>query len=449
MRNLQWGATGDDVKVVQQKLQDLGYYRGALDGRFGAGTRQAVMNFQRDNRLRADGIVGPLTYAALGVDATGSPAVPPGQAATGKTRKIALHIGVNNVDPAKYAGWDGRLNGCENDSDTMKSIAEIEGYEITQLKSAAATTGNILAAIQSAADNLAAGDTFLLTYAGHGGQVPNTGTDIETDAQDETWVLYDRMLIDDELEAAFTKFRAGVNIILLSDSCHSGTVYRNLFIPEQLEIASRKALFYQHLSVSRSLDVFTFPQPAQDREKSHDGNTSDHEQQSLFTRALQMSDSDSSKRGTAFRSATRTLTKVKRVPSLAERFGNTASNSRNTSDGNADQVVTRNMPIGINALVVQEQADTYAAIQAEVRSRGQVVANGVLIAGCMDNQLSQEVAGKGVFTTAVKSVWANNTFTGDFDAFHKSILPRMGANQTPELSAFGASPEVLLRSTPF
>jgi len=45
---------------------------------------------------------------------------------------------------------------------------------------------------------------------------------------DETWVLYDRQLVDDELYKIWSKFKPGVRILVLSDSCHSGTVPRDI-----------------------------------------------------------------------------------------------------------------------------------------------------------------------------------------------------------------------------
>ena len=45
---------------------------------------------------------------------------------------------------------------------------------------------------------------------------------------DETWVCYYRQFIDDELYELWGKFKAGVRILVLSDSCHSGTVLRNI-----------------------------------------------------------------------------------------------------------------------------------------------------------------------------------------------------------------------------
>ncbi len=65
---LRQGSTGGEVKEVQRRLKNWGYYTGAVDGVFGAGTRKAVIAFQKKNGLTADGIVGKSTYAALGMN---------------------------------------------------------------------------------------------------------------------------------------------------------------------------------------------------------------------------------------------------------------------------------------------------------------------------------------------------------------------------------------------
>lgn len=56
---------GDDVIVVQDRLVAWGYQPGPLDGVFGPRTHRAVLEFQRDRDLVADGIVGPLTWQAM------------------------------------------------------------------------------------------------------------------------------------------------------------------------------------------------------------------------------------------------------------------------------------------------------------------------------------------------------------------------------------------------
>ncbi len=140
----------------------------------------------------------------------------------------SLHIGLNRVDPAGYDGWDGQLNACEADAKDMNALAEKQQFETKLLLTAEATSDVILAAIDDAAAQLRGGDIFFLTYSGHGGQVPDTNGD-DADHKDETWVAYDRMIVDDELYARFGKFAEGVRIAMLSDSCHSGTVAKAMF----------------------------------------------------------------------------------------------------------------------------------------------------------------------------------------------------------------------------
>ena len=136
---------------------------------------------------------------------------------------ISIHIGLNSVDPARYNGWSGQLSGCINDARDMQTIARAMGYSPSLMTDSQATAANVVRAIGQAAQQLNAGDILLLTYSGHGGQVQDANGD-EPDGQDETWVLWDRMLIDDELYALWSRFRAGVRVFVLSDSCHSGTV---------------------------------------------------------------------------------------------------------------------------------------------------------------------------------------------------------------------------------
>ena len=137
----------------------------------------------------------------------------------------SLHLGLNRVEPTHYGGWDGALNACEADAKDMQAIAKKLGFKSDLLLTSAASSANVVSRLINLAATLAVGDILWLTYSGHGGQMPDTNHD-EADGQDETWVLFDRQLIDDELYALFAKFKAGVRIIVLSDSCHSGTVMR-------------------------------------------------------------------------------------------------------------------------------------------------------------------------------------------------------------------------------
>ena len=69
---LRVGSQGDDVIKLQRKLKHWGYYTGSVDGKFGAGTEQAVMYFQRKNGLTPDGVVGAATAKALGLSRSGA-----------------------------------------------------------------------------------------------------------------------------------------------------------------------------------------------------------------------------------------------------------------------------------------------------------------------------------------------------------------------------------------
>ena len=146
-----------------------------------------------------------------------------------KPKGISLHIGLNRVDPIHYAGWNGELEACENDARDMEPIAKGQGFATQSLLTKAATSTALLDAIEKAAARLVEDDFFLLTYSGHGGQINDANKD-EPDGLDETWVLYDRQLVDDELYAMWSHFRPGVRIFVVADSCHSGTMTKGMFL---------------------------------------------------------------------------------------------------------------------------------------------------------------------------------------------------------------------------
>ena len=62
---LKKGAKGNITKLLQEKLTKLGYNTNGVDGIFGNGTYNAVKQFQKNNGLSADGIVGQNTWSKL------------------------------------------------------------------------------------------------------------------------------------------------------------------------------------------------------------------------------------------------------------------------------------------------------------------------------------------------------------------------------------------------
>jgi N-acetylmuramoyl-L-alanine amidase len=63
------GSSGDAIRQIQQRLKDWGYYKGNVDGHYGAQTQDAVILFQKKHGITVDGVVGAQTAEKLGVAA--------------------------------------------------------------------------------------------------------------------------------------------------------------------------------------------------------------------------------------------------------------------------------------------------------------------------------------------------------------------------------------------
>lgn len=139
----------------------------------------------------------------------------------------ALLIGMGSVDAFHYGGWSGELKQPEQDVEIMKEIAASQGFEVQTLLSKEAIRENVVSSIKRIAEKMASTDLFFLYFSGHGGQIPDLNGD-EEDGLDETWCLYDGELLDDELYALWGCFKEDSRVIVISDSCHSGTVTKAL-----------------------------------------------------------------------------------------------------------------------------------------------------------------------------------------------------------------------------
>lgn len=154
-----------------------------------------------------------------------------GELAMNEPKSFSLHIGLNRVDPAAYSGWDGELGGCEADARNWMGLAQANGWEdVTLLLNEDATTKKVREWFLATAERAKPGARVLVTYAGHGGQVNDENGD-EPDRLDETWLLYNAQLVDDQLRYLLTQFDAGVRAVVVSDSCHSGSITRALRPP--------------------------------------------------------------------------------------------------------------------------------------------------------------------------------------------------------------------------
>jgi anti-sigma28 factor (negative regulator of flagellin synthesis) len=145
----------------------------------------------------------------------------------------ALCIGLNKVSTVHYGGWDGALSVCEKDARDIKNIAVKMGFTADILLTKDATSTNVLSKIDQAAATLKSGDIFFLYYSGHGGnEIPDINKDEieeladEVDGYDESWCCYDQQVIDDILYQRWFKFKPGVRILVVSDSCFSGDIVK-------------------------------------------------------------------------------------------------------------------------------------------------------------------------------------------------------------------------------
>ena len=139
--------------------------------------------------------------------------------------KRALCIGVNN-----YPGTHMDLAGCVNDANDWAAELASRKFEVTTLLDAQATKAAMSKAFKTIVGGAARGDTIVITFSGHGTYVPDLNGD-EVDGLDEGLCPYDLQtgggaLIDDEIQAIFAARAIGVRLVLISDSCHSGTVTR-------------------------------------------------------------------------------------------------------------------------------------------------------------------------------------------------------------------------------
>lgn len=144
--------------------------------------------------------------------------------------KLALHIGIN------YEGSDSELFGCENDANNMKRFTQnILGYNeenitlMTDNTDILPTYDNIMKYLHSIADktNTENVKELFITYSGHGSNIHDHSGD-ESDKKDECLIPIDYKkkgyIKDDDLHKVLAKINEKVNVIILIDACHSGTM---------------------------------------------------------------------------------------------------------------------------------------------------------------------------------------------------------------------------------
>ncbi|MGB7539728.1 MAG: caspase family protein [Anaerolineales bacterium] len=138
--------------------------------------------------------------------------------------KYALCIGIND-----YPGTESDLAGCVNDADDWSAELARRGFSTGRLIDRQATGKAMRSGIQKILAGAVAGDLVVVQYSGHGSFVPDEDGD-EPDGTDECLCPYDVRsrgpITDDELFDLYSARKTGVKLVMISDSCNSGTVSR-------------------------------------------------------------------------------------------------------------------------------------------------------------------------------------------------------------------------------
>jgi metacaspase-1 len=317
----------------------------------------------------------------------------------------SLHIGLNSVNPDGYSGWSGRLRGCEYDAKDMAAIAKTQGFDpIVTLTTKEATKSALMDGLAEAASwsKTNPDSLVLVTYSGHGGYIPDP-LKIKPSGMSDTWCLYDTEVIDHELYNAWADFAKGTRILVLSDSCHSGTVIRDMIA---LRNASRGSL-------EQNVRDFQFG-----------GKT------------LELGVGFDEWRHAFSDTAGLTLPKENASPSREEPFSS-----------------TRDVPLKIQEKILTDHKELGKREEDAANSRkGKIVESSVLlISGCQDDETSGDGPKNGLFTAALKTVWDGGKFPGkNYQEFRNAIAWQLKyENQHPNYYTTGAPNSTFESQRPF
>lgn len=137
--------------------------------------------------------------------------------------KRALCIGIND-----YPDAGRELTGCVNDANDWAAVLGARGFTVTRLVDGEAIREGIVSAVNDAIVGAAKDDILVVTYSGFGTYVPDPkgfGGDLR-EALCPADVAQGRLLLLDELDALLARRPAGAQAVVISDTCHAGTVTR-------------------------------------------------------------------------------------------------------------------------------------------------------------------------------------------------------------------------------
>lgn len=141
-------------------------------------------------------------------------------------RKTALLFAINN-----YPGTANDLRGCIRDQEEVEKLLNTfypNEFTIKKFKDAEVTTACFIKEVTKAIIELIPGDFLFIHYSGHGTQLYDDFRKDEDDGYDEALYLYDGTVIDDDIGNVLKSIPLGATVVLMFDSCFSGTITRHI-----------------------------------------------------------------------------------------------------------------------------------------------------------------------------------------------------------------------------
>jgi metacaspase-1 len=400
------------VVAIQTALADLnpGYlFPAEIDGYFGSRTCGAVETFQRDYGLIADGIVGRQTMEQLNTLYSND--------VLRKPRGLSVHVGVNQVD-AKHYGDEFALSSCVNDARKMREIAESLGYDAVTLENEEAKVSNFTGFMRHAISELIDGDSLMVTFSGHGSQIPNNSNDAETDNLDETLCFFDRMLVDDEFYALLGQFRGGVRVHAVFDSCHSGTVGKD---PHLQEIEQ---------NAYKDQTLKTLQKDDDKRIGKNQTISADGISKALDGDKPKFADPPKSKGIKLNKDERRSKDEVNEDISTV--FADLYAEGVSTT-ANKKEITEFN-------LIYKNNKDLYDAIKNVVgpAEDQQLVCSVITLSACQDSQTTPAGRLYSYFTANILSIWKSRGFDGSYRQFHHNLVDVGRPDATPAINTYGS-----------
>ena len=181
-------------------------------------------------------------------------------------QRKALLVGINDYARSAIPDLRGAVNDVSRLAEILQKQMHFPEANIVKLTDQEATRDRILSELSKLVNSTQKEDILYIHFSGHGSQVADQNGD-EKDGYDETFLSYDARqqgipdIVDDEFEQLFNKL-ASDNVLIVFDSCHSGTVTRSVpsADPEIAEIQEQikprvvdpdpRTDIYSHVAVS-------------------------------------------------------------------------------------------------------------------------------------------------------------------------------------------------------